>query len=477
MANNVPPLLNLIDGRLREAERVLEVRNPSTLGVAGTCALAGPDELEQGVEAAARAFAGWSQTSADARQEVLCELARRILESGQEIAALLTAEQGKPLAKALAEVQRGAAALEKIAAFRAKPESFVRDDRARAELHWRALGVCAAILPWNAPVELGLVKLANALITGNTLVWKPSPLTPLSTLAVARLAVDCIPAGVLNVMAGDDDLGKALVSHPLVRRISFTGSVPVGKLIQASAAQTLKRVTLELGGNDAAVILADADIPLAARMLVLMGFGTTGQYCAAPKRIYVHAVVKQALVDAMGKELSNYRIGDGFDPASDLGPVQNEAQYHRLKALRSEALGSGAVVLAEGAAPDGPGYFLPLTLFDVTDETIALVREEQFGPFLPIMTFTELDDAIARANGTEYGLGASVWSGDIDLAYPLRDRFDVGNFWVNQHGALDVMLPFPFAKQSGIGIDHGTHGSYEYLQPTFVSVGNQALAR
>lgn len=461
---------NTIAGTRSVSSEMLDVINPSTGAVVGRCPLAGEDQLEPAVQSAQSAFLAWAGLDYDRREALLIDYADRIEGEAKSLAELLTLEQGKPLRHSMAEITRGAATLRKVAKFRPEVERLAVAGRRLTELRWRPLGVTAAIVAWNAPVGLGLVKVANALITGNSVIWKPSPFTPLATLAVGELSIGCLPDGLLNVLAGSDGLGAALVAHPLVRKISFTGSVEVGKRIQASAAATMKRVTLELGGNDAAIVLPDADIDRAAEMIVDRAFWTTGQFCAAVKRVYVHEEIKEKLVAAMIERMRRFKIGDGFDPESDHGPIQNAPQFEKLNALKEETVAAGGRLLFEGDCPTGEGYFLPLTLVDGVDDEAPIVAEEQFGPILPILTFRDEEEALSRANGTRFGLGGSIWSRDIEHAQELAARLDVGNAWVNQHGALDVGIPFPFAKESGLGIDYGTHGPYQFLQPTLFSV-------
>lgn len=461
---------NVLGGERRTAGAVLDVINPATEGIVGSCPLADEADLDAAAAAAKAAFRSWSKLGYDEREERINRFADRIAGAAGELARLLTLEQGKPLRHARGEIDRGVDNLRIIARFRPQPETIAAPRRKLAELRWRPLGVAAAIVAWNSPVGLGLAKVANALITGNSVIWKPSPFTPLTTLAIGELGIGCLPDGLLNVLAGTDAVGAEMVRHPLVRKISFTGSVEVGKLIQASAAATLKRVTLELGGNDAALVLADADLDAAAAAIVDRAFWTTGQFCAAVKRVYVHESVKDALGHRMAERMAALTVGDGFDPATDYGPIQNRPQWEKLKHLRAETLAGGGQVLFEGNCPNGRGYFLPLTLVDGVGDDARLVAEEQFGPILPILTFTDEADALARANRSNLGLGGSVWSRDEARALALADGLEVGNAWVNQHGVLDVSIPFPFAKESGIGIDYGEHGAYQYLQPTLVSV-------
>lgn len=462
---------NIVNGGRRTNGSRLKVTNPSNGSPVGDCPLADVGDLDLAAESAQAAFVRWSVTGYEAREAAMNAFADRITGAADELARLLTLEQGKPLRHARWEIERGAASLRLIGRFRPSTERFDAPGRGLTELRWRPLGVAAAIVAWNSPVGLGLAKVANALIAGDSVIWKPSPFTPLTTLAVGELSIGCLPDGLLNVLAGDDAMGAALVAHPLVRKVSFTGSVEVGKRIQASAAGTLKRVTLELGGNDAAIVLADADVEHTARTIVDRSFWTTGQFCAAVKRVYAHESIKQPLVEAMIAAMRGLRVGDGFADGVEYGPIQNKPQWDKLQALRADTLARGGRILFEGEAPD-TGLFMPLTLVDGVDDDAPVVAAEQFGPILPILAFADEEDALARANRSELGLGGSVWSRDVGraLALALAERLDVGNAWVNQHGALDVGIPFPFAKESGLGIDYGEHGTYQFLQPTLVSV-------
>src|SRR5690606_20577115 len=300
--------------------------------------------------------------------------------------------------------------------------------------------------------------LVSALYTGNTVVLKPAPYTPLSTLKFGELFRELFPAGVLNVLAGGDELGAWMTEHADIDKISFTGSVATGKKVLASAAGTLKRVTLELGGNDPAIILDDVDPKAIAKKVFFASFVNSGQVCMAIKRIYAHESVYDALCDALVEEAKRAKVGNGLDPDTELGPIQNKMQYDKIVEIIEEAKRRGARILAGGVIPAGAGYFIPPTLIADVDEGSRLVREEQFGPVVPIMKFTDVEDAIRRANDTRYGLSGSVWTRDLERGAAIAAQLEVGTAWVNQHRATSAFVPFGGAKESGLGRQYSALG-------------------
>jgi len=350
-----------------------------------------------------------------------------------------------------------------------KSEVLAEDAGRRVEVHRKPLGVVAAIVPWNAPLYLAANKIAPALIAGNTIVVKSPPTAPLTLLRLGELIATAAPAGVVNMVSGGNDAGAHLVAHPQVAKIAFTGSTPTGKAIMASASPSLKRLTLELGGNDAAIVLADADPKAIAPALFGLAFFNSGQVCAVIKRLYVHASIYDAVCSEMAALANGAAVGDGMNPAVAFGPVQNLAQYEKVLRVLDDARAHGKII-AGGGPLRRPGYFVPLTIVrDISDGT-ATVDEEAFGPILPIIRFSEIDDVIARANSSPYGLGASVWSSDLDRAAAVAVRLESGTVWVNQHCALDPAIPFPAHKQSGIGVESGREGLYAYTALQIVNV-------
>lgn len=381
-----------------------------------------------------------------------------------ELALLITMEQGKPLANARSEIGAALRQVDFFGAVTLEAEVLRDDDSARVEVRRGPLGVVGAITVWNYPVLTAMFKLVPALVAGNVVIVKPSPFTPVATLRLGELFADVLPPGVLQVLAGGDDLGRALTEHPGIRKISFTGSVATGKSVMASAAGTLKRVTLELGGNDAGIVLDDVDPGAVGADLFWAGFSNSGQVCAALKRLYVPESRFDAICEAIAAEAATVVVGPGLQEGVKAGPVQNEPQFDRVRALTADAIAAGGEAFHTGAIPDGPGYWFPTTLVRGVAEGVPLVDEEPFGPVMPILTYRDVDEAVARANDTEYGLGASVWSPDLDRAADVGARLDAGSVWINQHPVVTATVPFGGAKQSGIGVESSVYGLHEYTQ-------------
>jgi acyl-CoA reductase-like NAD-dependent aldehyde dehydrogenase len=344
----------------------------------------------------------------------------------------------------------------------------------RVELHFRPLGVVGAITPWNMPLVLCVPKIAHALYTGNTIVVKPSPYTPLSALRMAEIALDIFPAGVLNMIGGGDDAGRWISEHPGIDKVSFTGSVATGKRVMASAAPTLKRLTLELGGNDAAIVLDDVDVQAVAPRLFAAAFANSGQICMAIKRLYVQRGIYEELAQALADLARGVVVGGGMEDAVVLGPVQNAAQFAIVRGLLDDARRCGGRFLAGGHALERPGYFIAPTIVTGLAEGSRLVDEEPFGPVLPVLCFDDVDEAIARANDSRHGLGGSVWTRDLERGAALARRLEVGTAWVNQHIGLDAQVQFGGAKESGIGCEYGLAGLRQYMQAHVVNVAGAA---
>jgi acyl-CoA reductase-like NAD-dependent aldehyde dehydrogenase len=459
-----------IDGQPVTTASTLDVINPATGQVFARCPEAGLAELDRAVAAARGAFPAWRDLTFAARAERIRTFSDALKADQDTLARLLTLEQGKPIGQARDEIGRAATQSVGLTQIPITPQVIEDTDQRRIELQFFPLGVAGIITPWNAPINLAAGPLASALYTGNTVVLKPSPFTPLCTLKLGELARDCFPPGVVNVLAGGDDLGRAMSAHPGIDKIAFTGSVEAGKSVMANAAQTLKRVTLELGGNDAAIVLDDVDPQAIAPKLFFASFVNSGQVCMAIKRIYVHERVYDAVCDALTEEARKARVGSGLDPQTQLGPIQNRPQYERVIDLLADVKRTGARILAGGEVPAGEGYFIPPTIVADVDEGSRIVREEQFGPIVPVLKFSDEEDAIRRANDTRYGLSGSVWSANPDRAAALASRLEVGTAWVNHHRATAATVPFGGAKESGIGRVYSEMGLKAYLEPRVVSI-------
>ena len=463
----------LIGGQLVAGNRTLDVVDPATGQVFATCGCGSRDDFEDAVTAAAAAFPAWSATTAEERSALLIKMAEVIEANLESLARTLTSEQGKPIPDAQAEIG-GAAYFLRYYAGQTIPMEVIEDSEARRiELHRRPLGVVAAIVPWNFPVLTAVNKVGAALLTGNTVVVKPAATTPLATLEIAALWQDLVPAGVVNVVIDNNDLGDALTSHPLVRKVSFTGSTTTGSKVMAAGSASLKRMTLELGGNDSGIVLDDCDPEVVSQQLFDSAFVNNGQVCIALKRLYVHESQYDAVCAKLAEIANAAVVGPGSQQGTQLGPVQNRVQFEKLNALIEETR-TEATIIAGGDCPEGEGYFInPTIVRDIADDA-RLVTDEQFGPVLPVMRFADIDDVVARANNTSFGLGNSVWSADPARAGAVAARLDSGSVWINKHGDIGPDTPFAGAKMSGVGIEMGMHGLLEFTQAKVMNYAKQA---
>jgi acyl-CoA reductase-like NAD-dependent aldehyde dehydrogenase len=441
-----------------------DIRNPSTGQVVGRMPLATPDDLDRAVNAAAGAFRTWAARSDEERAQACRDVAEAIAAHAEELATLLTLEQGKPMNGLGSRFEiGGAVAWTRYTAELALPVEILQDNNeGRVELHRKPVGVVGSITPWNWPVMIACWHIIPAIRAGNTVVIKPSPMTPLSTIRLVEIINEVLPPGVVNVVTGDNSIGAALSAHPAIAKMTFTGSTETGRKVMASAVETLKRLTLELGGNDAGIVLPDADPRQIAEGLFWGAFINNGQTCAALKRLYVHDSIYDAVCDAMAAYVEKITVGDGMDEKSALGPVQNEMQFNKVRDLVEDARANGGRVLTGGVPMGGTGYFYPITLVADVSDGIRLVDEEQFGPALPIIRYTDIDEVIERANRNPAGLGGSVWSSDPEKAKHYALRLECGSVWINKHGAIQPNAPFGGVKQSGIGIEFGADGLKEF---------------
>ncbi|TVS13346.1 MAG: aldehyde dehydrogenase family protein [Gammaproteobacteria bacterium] len=459
----------LINGELVAGDQSMDVLNPATEAVLARCSRASEGQLNAAVAAAKAAFPAWGETSIDERKRVVNAIADVIEANANELAQLLTQEQGKPLPDATGEVYGMAAFCRYFTSLDLPVEVLEDSDGKRVEAHRKPLGVVAAIVPWNFPLILMAFKLPPALIAGNTLIVKPAPTTPLTTLRLGELIRDVVPAGVVNVITDANDLGAALTAHPDVRKVSFTGSTATGSKVMAGAAGLLKRITLELGGNDAGIVLDDVDPKDVAPKLFQSAFQNSGQVCIAMKRLYVHESIYDEICDELTTIANDTVVGDGLQQGTRLGPLQNRMQYEKVKELIEDAAQHGRII-AGGDVLDQPGYFIrPTIVRDIADGT-RLVDEEQFGPVLPVISYSDFEDVVAKANASPYGLGGSVWAKDLDRAYAMAKKMDAGTIWINQHADLNPAIPFGGSKQSGIGTELGAEGLAEFTQLKIINM-------
>ncbi|MEC9109690.1 MAG: aldehyde dehydrogenase family protein [Pseudomonadota bacterium] len=466
---------NLIDGEMVDNGEWLEVLNPANEQVVGRVPAAGKDELDRAVAAARRAFKTWKKTSHEERQQVVQGIAAAIKEYADELFRLLTTEQGKPHAQAQQEIY-GAAGLAAAQSTLTLDDVVNQDDDTRLSRTRRVpVGVVGGIVPWNFPIMMAIQKIVPALVAGCTIVLKPSPFTPLTTLRIAELIKDVVPAGTVNIITGEDTLGPLITGHSDIDKITFTGSTATGKKIMEGAAGDLKRITLELGGNDASIVLPDADVQKVAEQLFWSSFSNAGQVCIAAKRIYIHEDIYDDLSKAIAEYAKTVVVGDGSQQGTGVGPIQNKKQYERVLELIQDAKDNGYKFLTGGDKdPSGTGYYVPITILDNPPEDARIVAEEQFGPVMPLMKFGSVDEVIERANNSEYGLAGAVWTKDTDKGVEIAEQLETGTVWINEFMQLSPFAPFGGHKQSGFGAEYGIDGLKEFTYPQVITVKRDA---
>ena len=462
----------------------IAVADPATGQTVDEVPTATAEEVDAAVAAAASAFAAWRRTDTAERAAHLSRLADAAEAHAGALVALLTREQGKPTLEAQGELRHflgglryyAEAATKLRGSYQELPSQF---GPAYGLVTRRPMGVVGAITPWNFPLTLLANKVGPALAAGNTVVAKPAETTPLTTLRVAELAGEAgLPPGVLNVVTGGPETGEALVAHPDVRRVAFTGQTGTGRRIMELAGPALKHVSLELGGSDPTIVLPDADLDAAVKNIQIGRYWNCGQACLAPKRAFVHAEVYQAFLDRLVERVGRYEPGPGDTradkPKLRIGPMHTAAQRDLVAAQLGDALDGGAKVLVGGEALDGPGHFFqPAVVVDAPEDS-RLATEEVFGPVLPVWKVDGLDEAIERANATSYGLGSSIWTRSAVAIDRATRELEAGVTWVNQlHYGYDE-LPFGGTKQSGLGREHGLEALGEYTELKSVVVGGLA---
>ncbi|MFF5554029.1 aldehyde dehydrogenase family protein, partial [Streptomyces olivaceoviridis] len=455
-----------IDGKQVAGEATFDVVDPATGEAFAQAPAATVAQVDAAMEAAQRAQVPWAQDET-ARQKAMNAAADQLDEHADELATTLVREQGRPFANAVREIKLAVLWLRHFAGLELQREILVDSETEWVEKIRHPLGVVAAITPWNAPILLATWKLAPALRTGNTVVLKPSPYTPLTTLAMAELFARVLPAGVFNVVTGPDPLGASLTEHTIPRKVSMTGSTATGRRVAAAAGADLKRVTLELGGNDPAIVLGDVTPSAIADKLFDSALINSGQICFAVKRVYAHADVYDAVVGELARRASDARLGDGFDPQTTHGPLSNKTQLDKVAHYVDDAVARGATAVTGGYVLARPGYFYAPTVLRDAVDGMPVVDEEQFGPVIPVIRFDDVDVVVDRINAQEFGLTASVWSADVDAAAAVAARIDAGQVSVNAHGSgFRPSLPFSGHKHSGIGVENGIEVLSEYTSTT-----------
>lgn len=466
----------LIRGQMVEGDRApVRIINPANSEAFATAANSSEQEIDQAVLAAREAFQKWKETTVTERQRLIGEIAKLIQQHAQELIEMLVRETGKPLAVAQYEVQLAVENLQAHCQMQLETEVLEASNSHRVEIQYRPLGVVAGIVPWNFPLFLSIPKLASALLAGNAIILKNAVTTPLTWARMGELLQSLVPVGLVNIVSGDDAIGPWLTAHPGVDKISFTGSVATGKQVMAGAGSDIKRLTLELGGNDAAIVLPDVDIAQVAPQLLQGAFINSGQICIGIKRLYVHESIYEPMLKVLAAMAEQIVVGDGLDPETAMGPIQNETQYNKVLAVLEGVRNSAVRIVAggtipDGSGPEGKGYFLRPTIVADVQEGCELVDEETFGPILPVIKYTDVNDAIARANNTTYGLGGSVWGSDEKLARAVAEKLECGIAWVNQVQHLAPHIPMIGTKHSGLGMDAGLEGLKGYAQAHIVDI-------
>ena len=466
----------LIDGRQITGDSTIAVINPATEQIIGHAPDASRAQLDAAVAAAAAAFPTWSARPIGERQQQLLAIGQCLDDNKEELAKLFVAEMGRPLAGADWEISTAADWCRSVAQYDLPVEVVEDTEQRRVEIRHTPIGVVGAITPWNAPILIAIWKLAPALLAGNTVILKPSPYTPLTTLKLGELLCDLLPAGVLNIVSGDNELGQWITDHPAIGKVSFTGSTATGRRVMESASKTLKRITLELGGNDAAIVLPDIDPKALAPALFWGAFFNSAQVCVATKRLYIHADIYDDVARELVEFAKTVTVGDGSMPDVELGPVQNKMQFEKVKNLLEATRAQGCRFLLGGDVPEQPGYFIPVSIVDNPPEDSRVVTEEPFGPVLPLLKYSDIDEVIQRANDSDTGLGGAIWSNDTEQAQAVAQRLQTGTVWINEMFAFLPHAPFSGHKQSGVGTEHGMEGLLEFTNTQTITIAKLVTA-
>lgn len=469
---------NIVNGQAVAALRTFESKNPANGETVGLAPHSSVEQVAEAVAAARAAQPAWAALPDAERKQWMNKIADALQAHAEELAELVTREQGKPLGGVGPDQVPGSRfelwgceMWTRVPANLDLPVDVAfEDDTRRDEVHRKPFGVVAAIAPWNWPLLIAIWQIIPSLRVGNTVVVKPSEYTSVASLEMIRLIAEVLPPGVLNSVSGAGDVGAALVDHPGVDKIMFTGSTATGSRIAQAAARRLVPTTMELGGNDAAIVLPDADPKAIAMGLFWGAFLNMGQTCACAKRLYVHDGIHDAVVAELRTLAENMPMGDGLKPGIVVGPIQNRMQYDKVVGLLEAAKKQGATVVCGGVPPGGAGNFFPITLVTGVGDGCPLVDEEQFGPVLPIIRYHDVESAIASANRLDVGLGASVWSADVARARKVAERIEAGTVWINQHGMVHPMVPFGGVKRSGWGSEFGIEGLKAMTRAQVISV-------
>ncbi|KAL2213292.1 aldehyde dehydrogenase-like protein [Sarocladium strictum] len=451
---------NIVNGEFRSTATTRHSIDPATAEPLPEVPVADQNQLDLAVGYARDASKTWSQTTHEERAKLILAFADVVEANRAELEKLQTMEQGKPLGLANQEVTMALSWLRTFATMKLEDEVLQDDDDKTIYSTRVPLGVCGAIVPWNWPILLGLGKVGPALMTGNTVIMKPSPFTPYCDLKLGELGMSIFPKGVFQVLSGDDSLGPWMTSHPDIDMISFTGSIHTGKLVAESCAKTLKRYVLELGGNDAAIVCNDVDIEKTVPAISTLSFLNSGQICMLTKRIYVHEDIYDKFKDAMVEfTKNNIKTGGGFEAGVINGPIQNSMQYEIVKDMYAQIGPCGWNVALEGSVVESKkGYFITPSIIDNPPDDSRIVLEEPFGPIVPLLKWSSEEDVLARANSLKTGLGASVWTKNLANGEKMARGLSAGSVWVNNHFQVAPNVPFGGHKESGVGMEWGIEG-------------------
>lgn len=460
----------LVDGKaITGTGEIINVINPANQQVIAAVSSASIEQLEQTVHAAKHAFISWQHTDEQSISNAFLQIADAVSQQKDEIAKLITQEQGKPLFLAQVEVDLTIGWIRYIAGLEI-PVEHCEEKGKHINVYNRPLGVVASVTPWNWPFMIAAWHIFPALKTKNTLVNKPSEFTPLSTIKLVEIINQHLPKGVCSLVLGNGSIGGALTAHPDVKKVTFTGSTQTGQRILQGAIADLKSVVLELGGNDVGIVLADANLDEAVPKIFQSAFLNAGQTCACLKRLYVHESVYDEVVERLVSLINAQIVGDGLDPATTFGPLQNKIQYEKVLALIDDAVSMGANIIRPAQAIPENGYFIAPTLVTDLDEQSALVQTEQFGPVLPILKFSHVEDVVKATNQSEYGLGGSIWTRDIEQAQKLALTMETGTVWINSHSDLSPQVAFGGWKLSGLGYSFGLGGLLQYTHKQAIHI-------
>lgn len=465
-----------IGGKPCIGENRFDVIDPATGQAFSSAPLCGQSDLEDAIASATKAQKSWAG-SERLRRQALRSCANTIVRNQKSLARLITQEQGKPFAEAQSEVTYAANVFKEYAELEIPSRDLSNSRANRTLLLNKPFGIVGIITPWNFPIGTIAVKLAPALLAGNAVILKPSPHAPLSPLFLGKALNRALPSGILNTLSGFNDLGQHIARHPAIRKLSVTGSTHTGKAVLAEAASEIKSVTLELGGNDPAIVLPDAEVRKIAKDILESSWRNSGQVCSAIKRIYAHESIYEELTEALCEKMADFRVGNGFDINSRIGPLTTRQGKRAAEEMASNAYDAGAAILSYSQQNNPAGYFVSPKIVKNVSHDHTLVREEQFSPLLPVVSYSTIEDAITWANDSNYGLSASVWTSNTQVGFDIASQLECGRIGVNGHRRSSVSAPFGGFKQSGNGRELGIWGLNDMCELQVLNIFDTASSQ